>query len=115
VVPLGERDQNSTRIREHHHEESLDGTVHRFTVCRGSAGGIHVRNDFHAAATEKDAACAKSCVKRGAAPVFVSGDKVYKIAPDSREKVAALVGEKVTVNGKVDGDTVTIESAEAAK
>jgi len=69
----------------------------------------------HAAATEKDAACAKSCVKRGAAPVFVSDGKVYKIAPDSREKVAALVGEKVTVNGKVDGDTVTIESAEAAK
>jgi hypothetical protein len=25
------------------------------------------------------------------------------------------VGAKVTVNGKVDGDTVTIESAEAAK
>ena len=38
-----------------------------------------------------------------------------EIAPDSREKVAALLGEKVTVNGKVDGDTVTIESAEAAK
>src|ERR1700683_433424 len=69
----------------------------------------------HAAATASDMACAKSCVKRGAAPVFVSGDKVYKIAADSREKVTALVGEKVTVNGKVDGDTVTIESAEAAK
>ena len=69
----------------------------------------------HAAASEKDSACVKGCVKRGAAPVFVSGDKVYKIAPDSRDKVAALVGEKVTVNGKVDGDTVTIESAEAAK
>ena len=41
--------------------------------------------------------------------------KVYKISDGSREKVAALVGEKVTVNGKVDGDTVTIESAEAAK
>jgi hypothetical protein len=69
----------------------------------------------HAAATEKDAACAKSCVKRGAAPVFVSDGKVYKISEDSREKVAALVGAKVTVDGKVDGDTVKIESAEAAK
>jgi hypothetical protein len=69
----------------------------------------------HAAATEKDAACAKSCVKRGAAAVLVSDGKVYKIAADSQEKVAALVGQKVTVNGKVDGDTVTIESAEAAK
>ena len=69
----------------------------------------------HAAATEKDAACAKSCVKRGAAPVFVSNGKVYKISEGSQEKVAALVGDKVIVDGKVDGDTVTIESAEAAK
>jgi len=69
----------------------------------------------HAAATEKDAACAKSCVKRGAAAVFVSDGKVYKISADSKDKVAELVGSKVTVNAKVDGDTVTIESAEAAK
>jgi hypothetical protein len=84
--------------------ESMSGTI-----SDANCGAKHV------AATEKDAACAKSCVKRGAAPVFVSGDKVYKIAPDSRDKVAALVGEKVTVNGKIDGDTVTIKSAEAAK
>jgi len=69
----------------------------------------------HAAATEKDMACAKSCVKRGAAPVLVSEGKVYKISEDSRGKVADLVGMKVTVDAKVDGDTVTIESAEAAK
>lgn len=69
----------------------------------------------HAAATEKDAACAKGCVKRGAAPVFVSDGKVYKISDDSRGKVTDLVGSKVTVNAKVEGDTVTIESAEAAK
>jgi hypothetical protein len=69
----------------------------------------------HAAATEKDAACAKSCVKRGAAPVLVSDGKVYKISADSKDKVAELVGMKVNVNAKVEGDTVTIESAEAAK
>jgi hypothetical protein len=69
----------------------------------------------HAAATEKDAACAKSCVKRGAAPVLVSDGKVYKISADSKDKVADLVGMKVTVNAKVDGDTVTIESAKAAE
>jgi hypothetical protein len=69
----------------------------------------------HAAATEKDAACAKSCVKRGAAAVLVSDGKVYKISADSKDKVAELVGMKVNVNAKVEGDTVTIESAEAAK
>jgi hypothetical protein len=69
----------------------------------------------HAAAAASDTACAKSCVKRGAAPVLVSDGKVYKISADSKDKVADLVGMKVTVNGKVDGDTVTIETAEAAK
>jgi hypothetical protein len=69
----------------------------------------------HAAATEKDAACAKSCVKRGAAPVLVSDGKVYKISADSKDKVADLVGMKVTVDAKVDGDTVTIASAKAAE
>ena len=69
----------------------------------------------HAAAAASDTACVKSCIKRGAAPVFVSDGKVYQIAADSREKVAPLAGQKVTVNGKIEGDTVTIESAEAAK
>lgn len=69
----------------------------------------------HAAAAANDTACVKSCIKRGAAPVFVSDGKVYQIAADSREKVTPLLGQKVTVNGKVEGDTVTIESAEAAK
>jgi len=69
----------------------------------------------HAAATEKDMGCVKGCIKRGAAPVFVSDGKVYQISADSREKVAALAGQKVTVNGKVEGDTISIESAEAAK
>jgi len=69
----------------------------------------------HAAATEKDMGCVKGCIKRGAAPVFVSDGKVYQISADTREKVAALAGQKVTVNGKVEGDTISIESAEAAK
>jgi hypothetical protein len=69
----------------------------------------------HAAAAASDAACVKSCIKRGAAPVLVSDGKVYKISADSQDKVKELAGQKVTVVGKVEGDTITIESAEAAK
>lgn len=69
----------------------------------------------HAAAAAGDTACVKSCIKRGAAPVLVSDGKVYQIAAASRDKVVALAGQKVTVNGKIEGDTVTIETAEAAK
>lgn len=65
----------------------------------------------HAGATEDDMKCAATCVKEhGAAPVFVVGDKVYKIADASKEKVMPHVGHKVTINGKLEGDTVTVKS-----
>jgi hypothetical protein len=69
----------------------------------------------HAAAAASDTACVKSCIKRGTAPVLISDGKVYKISADSQDKVKELAGQKVTVNGKVTGDTIAIESAEAAK
>ena len=67
----------------------------------------------HTDASEKSMSCVKSCVKKGAAPVFVTGDKVLKIAnPDT---VMAHLGEKVQVTGDVSGDTVTVEKVEAAQ
>jgi hypothetical protein len=69
----------------------------------------------HADASASDTTCVERCVKRGTAPVLVSDGKVYQIAADSRDKVASVLGKKVTVTGKVDKDTVTIESVEAAK
>lgn len=69
----------------------------------------------HQAASDSDKACVERCIKRGTAPVFVTGGKVYQISADSKDKVMSLVGQKVTVNGKVTGETIAIESAEAAK
>ncbi|HZU25191.1 MAG TPA: hypothetical protein VFA04_06690 [Bryobacteraceae bacterium] len=58
---------------------------------------------------EKDAKCAQACVKEhGADPVFVSDGKVYKIADDSKSKVADHVGHKVTIDGTMNGDTITV-------
>lgn len=55
-------------------------------------------------------ACAQSCVKKGAKVVFVTEEdgKIYNI-PD-QEKVTASAGKKVTITGKLDGDTITVES-----
>ena len=69
----------------------------------------------HEAASASDAACVQSCIKRGGAPVFVSGGKVYKISADSKDKVMSNLGQKVTVTGKIDGDTVTVETVTPAK
>ncbi len=55
-----------------------------------------------------NAKCVETCVKGGAAPVFIVGDKVYKI--DDPSKVMAHLGHKVTVTGSLDGDTVKVDT-----
>jgi hypothetical protein len=55
-------------------------------------------------------ACAKRCIKRGDPPMFVSGGKVYNIDAASQDKAIEHAGHKVKVDGKVNGETITIES-----
>ena len=62
----------------------------------------------HADASEKSMKCSQACVKGGQAAVLVSDGKVMKIA--NQDKVAEHVGHKVTVSGKLDGDTVTVDA-----
>jgi hypothetical protein len=62
--------------------------------------GAKGNNDGHAA-------CAKKCVKEGYAPVFVVGDKVYKI--NDPKKVSKYIGDKVTITGTMTDDAIDIE------
>jgi hypothetical protein len=56
-----------------------------------------------------NAACAQKCIKGGSAAVLVTADgKVYKIA--NQAKVTDSAGKNVTVTGKLDGDTLTVDS-----
>lgn len=65
----------------------------------------------HTDGTEKSIACTQSCIKKGADAVFVtSDDKVLKIDKASMDKVTPHLGHKVTVTGKVTGDTLTVDS-----
>jgi len=58
-------------------------------------------------AKDEHADCAVKCVKGGASPVFVAGDKVYKI--DDPSKVQDHIGHKVTITGELKGDTVQVQ------
>jgi hypothetical protein len=61
------------------------------------------------AGAEGHAACAAKCIKGGAAAVLVTADgKVYKIA--DQDKVTAHAGHMVTITGKLDGDTIKVDS-----
>ena len=68
----------------------------------------------HMMADSSPADCIRECVKQGSDYALVSGDKVYTLKGDKAqlEKHAA---QKVTVQGKVDGDTMTVDSIAAAK
>lgn len=63
-------------------------------------------------AKAEHASCAQKCVKGGAAAVFVTGGKVLKI--DDASKVQDHIGHQVTITGKVEGDTVQVESVKMA-
>jgi hypothetical protein len=69
----------------------------------------------HADGSEKSMKCVSGCVKgKGAAAVLVVGDKVMKIDDASKAKVMEHLGHKVVVDGKAEGDTITIDSVKMA-
>lgn len=59
-------------------------------------------------AKDHNGKCVEGCVKGGAAPVFVTKGKVYKI--DDASKVQDHLGHEVTITGELSGDTVKVES-----
>ena len=61
-------------------------------------------------AKEAHAGCAKKCVESGQAIVFVqdSDKKVYAV--DNQDAVKDHVGHKVTVSGKITGDSLHVDS-----
>jgi hypothetical protein len=78
------------------------------TITDKMCGAKHMMGD------SSPADCIRECVKQGSDYALVSGDKVYTLKGDKAqfEKYSA---QKVTVQGKVSGDTVTVNSIAAAK
>jgi hypothetical protein len=59
-------------------------------------------------------ACAKSCIKRGDPAMLVTEEgKIYSVA--NQDKVVDMAGKKVTVTGKLEGETITVDSIAPAK
>jgi len=68
----------------------------------------------HAGMTDK--ACALACVKAGARYIFVSEDgKLYQIANQNQADLAKEAGDKVSLTGDVNGQTITVSKVTMAK
>jgi hypothetical protein len=61
------------------------------------------------AGMKDNAACAQKCIKGGSPAVLIGEDgTIYKIA--NQDKIVAHAGEHVTVTGKNDNGTITVDS-----
>ena len=61
------------------------------------------------ASMKGDVDCANKCIKAGSPAVLVTDSgKIYKIA--EQDKVVPLAGKQVTITGKANGDTISVDS-----
>jgi hypothetical protein len=82
------------------------------TVCASAAdftGFIMDKDCSTNKAMAGDEACAKRCIERGSPAVLVTAEgKVYAIA--DQDKVKSAAGKKVTIAGKLEGDSIKVDS-----
>ena len=80
--------------------EKWSGTISDSMCAKshGANGGTEV----------KDHDCTVKCVKGGEQYVFVAGDKVFKIANQKFAGLDTHAGHKVTVEGTLKGDAITV-------
>jgi hypothetical protein len=91
-----------------------------FALCASSAMAADVTGyivDKNCASKKEmlgDEACAKRCIGRGSPAVIATEDgKIYAIS--NQDKVKDMAGKKVTVSGKMDGETITVDKIQLAK
>jgi hypothetical protein len=71
-------------------------------------GARHDRN-----LDKSPAECVRYCVRNGASYVLVNGDKRYEIG-GSRGQLSKFAGQRVTIEGALDGDAISAFSIKAA-
>ena len=84
------------------------------TLADGMCAKRHVA-DEKGVVNEKSQACIKKCLDGGQPVVFISGDKIYKIANQDFKELKAHAGHEVMLTGDVKDDTVTISKIEMPK
>lgn len=64
----------------------------------------------HMMANASPAQCVRECVKAGSEYALVSNGKVYTLKGGDKKALDKYAGQKVTVSGKVNGDTMDVTS-----
>lgn len=77
-------------------------------VITDSDCGARHGKDVNMAAAE----CARFCVRNGAKYILVDGEKRYALSGNT-EEFSKLAGQRVTISGSRNGDTVVVDSLRA--
>jgi hypothetical protein len=77
--------------------------------------GVKHGSGEHGGTAASDRECTEKCIKNGAKYVFVSGDKVYKIANQNFAGLKTHAGHEVVLTGDMKDDTVTVSKIEMPK
>lgn len=78
------------------------------SVTDSMCGAKHMMKNTSAAE------CTRKCVNQGADYALASGDKVYTLKGD-KTQFEKLAGQKVTIKGKAEGNTIVVDSIVALK
>ena len=68
----------------------------------------------HTMKGESDAECTRECIKEGSKYALIVGKSVYTLQGHEAD-LDKYAGQKVTVKGAVNGDTVAVKSVVSAK
>lgn len=84
------------------------------TISDSSCAAKHSA-EKHGGNAQKHEDCVKKCVDGGAQYVFLSGDKIFKIANQDFAELKAHAGHEVNLTGELKGESITIAKLESAK
>src|SRR2546425_3009807 len=95
---------------------ALAGAVIAFSQQQSFTGVVtdSMCGATHMAKDKTPAECTKMCVKDGMKYALAADKKLYTLE-GHEAALATLAGQKVTVTGTVNGDTLTVTSVTAAK
>ncbi len=84
------------------------------TISDSSCAARHSA-EKHGDSSTKHEECVKKCVDGGSQYVFLSGDKVYKIANQDFAELKAHAGREVNLTGDLKDESITISKLETPK
>ncbi len=78
------------------------------TISDSNCGAKHVSEG-------NPAECTRACVAKGASFALVSGQSVYVLKGGDSAALDKLAGERATISGTLDGNTIEVSSVAAVK